>query len=58
MPNNEKEVVVYLTEDYSENQTIYVHRDLTKEQITEVVNKQFAEWYFYDIVPQRPMLFG
>lgn len=53
-----KEVVVYLTEDYSKNETIWVNGDLTKEQITEVVNEQFAEWYYYDIVPRKPMLLG
>jgi len=44
------EVVVYLKEDYSLNETIYVSGDLTKEEITEKVNEEYKEWYYYDII--------
>ena len=45
-----QEIVVYLTPDYSQNESIWVEDSLTKEQITEKVNEVFGEWYFYDII--------
>ena len=45
-----KEVVVYLKQDYSKNESIWVNGDLTKEQITKEVNDKFKEWYYYDIL--------
>ena len=44
------EVVVYLKKDYSINESIWLGEDLTKEQITKAVNKQFKVWYYYDIL--------
>jgi len=44
------EVVVYLKLDYSENESIWVDNDLTKEEITKIVNEKFDLWYFYDIM--------
>ncbi len=45
------EVVVFLTEDYSINKSIYVPSDLTRDEITDKVNEEFGnEWYFYDIL--------
>jgi len=44
------EVVVYLTEDYSKNESIWVGRELTKEEITKIVNEKFKVWYYYDIL--------
>ena len=44
------EVVVYLTEDYSKNESIWVCRELTKEDITKIVTEKFKVWYYYDIL--------
>lgn len=44
------EVVVYLKEDYSQNESIWVDSSLTKEQITRIVNKNFETWFSYDIL--------
>ncbi len=44
------EVVVYLTEDYSINESIWVDNGLLKEEITKIVNSKFKEWYYYDIL--------
>jgi hypothetical protein len=44
------EVVVYLTEDYSKNESIWVSNELSKEDITKIVNDNFDEWYYYDIL--------
>ena len=44
------EVVVYLTEDYSKNESIFVDESLSKEEITKIVNGKFDLWYFYDIL--------
>lgn len=44
------EVVVYLTKDYSLNESIWVNADLTREQITQTVSDKFPIWYYYDIV--------
>lgn len=44
------EVVVYLAEDYSQNESIWVDSSLTKEQITQIVNQNFETWYSYDIL--------
>lgn len=44
------EVVVYLKEDYSINESIWVDRELSKEEITKIVNNKFEEWYYYDIL--------
>lgn len=43
------EVVVYLKEDYSINQSIWVSNLLSKEEITKIVNSKFKKWYYYDI---------
>ena len=43
------EVVVYLTEDYSINESIWVSKELTKEEITKKINERFEIWYYYDI---------
>jgi hypothetical protein len=47
-----KEVVIYLTPDYTHSQKIYVSGDLTKDQITEQVNKSIGElsWNSFDIL--------
>jgi hypothetical protein len=44
------EVVVYLTEDYSKNESIWVSNGLSKVDITKIVNDKFDEWYYYDIL--------
>lgn len=44
------EIVVYLKRDYSENESIWVSKDLTHEEITILVNDKFKEWFFYDII--------
>jgi len=44
------EIVVYLTEDYSINESIWVVRELSKEGITKIVNENFSKWYYYDIL--------
>ncbi len=44
------EIVVYLKRDYSKNESILVSNNLTKEEITKIVNDMFVEWYFYDIL--------
>ena len=42
-------VVVYLKQDYSQAEVIWVHKSLNKEQINEIVNSKFSTWYYYDI---------
>jgi hypothetical protein len=44
-----KEVVVYIKQDYSINESIWVREDLTKDEIISEVNKNFKEWYYYDL---------
>lgn len=44
-----KEITVYLTQDYSVNETIYVDELLDREEITQQVNTSFADWWSYDI---------
>lgn len=44
------EVVVYLTKDYSKNESIWVGRELAKDEITKIVNDKFKVWYYYDIL--------
>jgi len=44
------EVVVYLTEDYSKNESIWVSNEHSKEDITNIVNNKFDMWYYYDIL--------
>jgi len=44
------EVVVYLTEDYSKNQSIWVDKKLSKEEITKIINDNFPKWYYYDLL--------
>ena len=43
------EVVVYLTENYSKNESIWVKNGLLKEEIIVIVNEKFNEWYYCDI---------
>ena len=42
-------IVVWLKEDYSEADEFECSNTLTKEQITEEVNKRYKMWYYYDI---------
>ena len=42
-------IVVFLRKDYSLCDYFYVQTGLTKEQITEEVNKRYPIWYYYDI---------
>jgi hypothetical protein len=43
------EVIVYLKEDYSLNESIFVSKNLSKEEITELVNQKFETWCYFDI---------
>ncbi len=45
-----KVINVFLTDDCAICESIYVSGDLTKDEITKEVNKQFDYWYSYDIV--------
>lgn len=46
-----KEIVVYITNDYSKNESFHVDAKCTKEEITEMVNDKFGPegWWYYDI---------
>lgn len=44
------EVVVYLTEDYSKNESIYVDNGLTTDEIATIVNQKFKKWYYFDVM--------
>lgn len=44
------EVVVYLTDDYSINESIFVLEGLSKSDITKEVNRNFDRWFYYDIL--------
>ena len=43
------EIIVYLKEDYSINESIFVSENLTGEEITELVNQKFETWCYFDI---------
>jgi hypothetical protein len=43
------EIIVYLTEDYSVNESIWVDADLSRLEITSIINEKFSVWYYYDI---------
>ncbi len=45
-----KEIVVYITADYSANESIYVNDDLSRDEIIEIVNDNFETWYSFDII--------
>lgn len=42
-------IVVYLTQDYKESDYFYLPLDISKEFITQEVNKKYKIWYYYDI---------
>jgi len=44
------EVVVYLDENLTRNESIWVRPHLTKEEITNEVNNRFSWWFSYDIL--------
>lgn len=44
------EIVVYLKRNYSKNESIWVDSNLTKDEITKIVNEKFKLWYFYDVL--------
>lgn len=44
-----KEVVIWLDNTYTKNKSIWVSGDLSKEEITKLVNEQFENWWSYDI---------
>jgi hypothetical protein len=43
------EVIVYLSEDYSINESIWVDKKLSKQEITKIIDSKFKKWYYYDI---------
>jgi hypothetical protein len=45
-----KEIVVFLSQDYKVNESIWISSELTKDEITEEVHKKYKEWYYYDIL--------
>ena len=45
-----REVVVYLSLDYTKSESIFVDKILTKEEITEVVDNIYDQWFYYDII--------
>ena len=46
------EVVVYLAQDYSKHESIWVQRGMAKEEVTERVHKAYPGiWFYYDILP-------
>lgn len=44
------EVVVYLKPDYSSNESFWISSELSRQEITEEVNKRFKQWHTYDIL--------
>lgn len=42
-------IVVFLTKDYKKSEVFYVDEELTKDEITNEVNKRFDIWWYYDI---------
>lgn len=44
------EIVVYLSADYSKNESIWVSDGMTKDQITEIIDDKYDEWYYFDII--------
>lgn len=47
--NETVEVVVYLKKDYSENESIWVDENLSMDEIIDLVDSAFEEWYYFDI---------
>ena len=47
------EVIVYVLPDYSKSESILVKSSLSKKEITEIVNKTFVVWYYYDIMSKN-----
>lgn len=43
------EIIVYLTEDYSVNESIWVDGELSRPEIISIINEKFSVWYYYDI---------
>lgn len=44
------EIVVYLTDDYTKNESIFVNDNLSKDEITDIINERFDYWFSYDIM--------
>ena len=47
------EIIVYVLPDYSKSETIRVDSKLSKNEITEIVNKTFVVWHYYDIMSKN-----
>lgn len=47
------EIIVYLNEDYSINESIFVTKGLTKEEIKVIVDDNFEVWYYFDVVSEK-----
>lgn len=45
------EIVVWLNNQYTKHESIWVPEDFTREEITAEVNTKFDYWYSYDIHP-------
>lgn len=50
MMDNMMEIVVYLTDDYSQNEIIWVSHGTTRDEIIKIINSQLKEWYSFDII--------
>jgi hypothetical protein len=49
MNESKYKIVVWLDENYTKSEDFECSIILTKEQITEEVNKKYPLWYYYDI---------
>ena len=42
-------ITVWLKQDYSESDDFYCSNTLTKQEITEEINKRYNVWYYYEV---------
>lgn len=43
-------IVVFLTQDSSKSERIWVSGDLSKKEISKELDRIFKDWFYYDIV--------
>ena len=45
-----RKVIVYLNDDFTQTDVMFVDELITKEELIEKLDKKYSKWFTYDII--------